>query len=155
AAAAAQASWDEDDAALAGDEPVVVERQMTEPTGAKRWYLKNKQRIVLPDGGRYVVCVSHDITESKQAQAQLLQSERLASIGQLAAGVAHEINNPIGYIFSNFGSLEKYLGDLFDMLAAYEQAETELAGTATGHRLKALRERIELDYLKQDIPELM
>ena len=46
----------------------------------------------------------------RSAQDQLLQSERLASIGQLAAGVAHEINNPIGYVFSNFGTLEAYLG---------------------------------------------
>jgi two-component system NtrC family sensor kinase len=89
------------------------------------------------------------------AQDKLMQSEKLASIGQLAAGVAHEINNPIGYIFSNFGTLEKYLADLFEMLGAYEEAETALAGTPAAARLHALRERIELDYLKEDIPTLM
>jgi C4-dicarboxylate-specific signal transduction histidine kinase len=52
------------------------------------------------------------------AQSKLIQSEKLASIGQLAAGVAHEINNPIGFIFSNFGTLEQYLEDLFQMLDA-------------------------------------
>jgi len=88
-------------------------------------------------------------------QDKLMQSEKLASIGQLAAGVAHEINNPIGYIFSNFGTLEKYLADLFEMLGAYEQAESALAGTPAAERLRALRERIELDYLKDDIPTLM
>ncbi|MDP2792599.1 MAG: PAS domain S-box protein, partial [Sulfurisoma sp.] len=46
--------------------------------------------------------------ELKQAQQQLVQSEKLASIGQLAAGVAHEINNPIGFVQSNLGSLERY-----------------------------------------------
>ncbi|WP_428420561.1 ATP-binding protein [Methylibium sp.] len=89
------------------------------------------------------------------AQDKLMQSEKLASIGQLAAGVAHEINNPIGYIFSNFGTLEKYIADLFEMLAAYEEAETALAGTPVGARLETLRETIELDFLKDDIPMLM
>ena len=90
-----------------------------------------------------------------EAQDKLMQSEKLASIGQLAAGVAHEINNPIGYIFSNFGTLEKYLADLFRMLDAYEEAETVLAGTPTGSRLAALREELELSFLKEDIPSLM
>lgn len=90
-----------------------------------------------------------------EAQNKLVQSEKLASIGQLAAGVAHEINNPIGYIFSNFGTLERYIADLFEMLGAYEAAETELAGTPTAARLRELRGQIELDYLKQDIPTLM
>jgi two-component system NtrC family sensor kinase len=89
------------------------------------------------------------------AQDQLMQSEKLASIGQLAAGVAHEINNPVGYVFSNFGTLERYLADLFRMLGAYEEAEPLLANTPAAHRLAALRQEIELDYLKEDVPTLM
>jgi two-component system, NtrC family, sensor kinase len=91
----------------------------------------------------------------QRAQDQLVQSEKLASIGQLAAGVAHEINNPVGYVFSNFGTLSKYLEELFRMLAAYEEAEPLLAGTPAGVRLAALRQEIELDYLKEDVPQLM
>ncbi len=93
--------------------------------------------------------------ERKQLEGQLVQSEKLASIGQLAAGVAHEINNPMGYIFSNFGTLEGYLHQLFEMLAAYENAESALVAPEVVTRLRNLRERIELDFLKEDIPVLM
>ncbi len=91
----------------------------------------------------------------KTTRDQLTQSERLASIGQLAAGVAHEINNPVGYVFSNFCTLHKVLADLFSMLDAYEQAEPLLAGTPAAATLAGLRRSIDLDYLKEDVPALM
>jgi two-component system NtrC family sensor kinase len=88
-------------------------------------------------------------------QQRLVQSERLASIGQLAAGVAHEINNPIGYVFSNFGTLSQYLVALMNMLQAYEKAEPLISQASVRSDLAALRARIDLDYLKADIPAMM
>ncbi len=90
-----------------------------------------------------------------RTQQQLVQSDKLASIGQLAAGVAHEINNPIGYIFSNFGTLQSYLDSLFTMLDAYQAAEAAIVDPAVATRLRALREQVELDFLRTDIPTLM
>ncbi|NVM79234.1 signal transduction histidine kinase [Duganella sp. SG902] len=92
-----------------------------------------------------------------RAQQQLVQSDKLASIGQLAAGVAHEINNPVGYIFSNFSTLQGYLAQLFEMLDAYQRAEPalEAAAPAVAAALRARREQIDLDYLREDVPALM
>ncbi len=89
------------------------------------------------------------------AQEQLMQSEKLASIGQLAAGVAHEINNPIGYVFSNFGTLENYIAGVLEMLRAYEAAESSIGTAHVVASLRTMRERIDLDFLMQDIPALM
>ncbi|MEO8298118.1 MAG: diguanylate cyclase [Burkholderiales bacterium] len=96
-----------------------------------------------------------EINERKHLQGQLVQSAKLASIGQLAAGVAHEINNPIGYVFSNLGALEGYHAQLFEMLATYEQAERSISTPDVAARLKGLREALDLAFLKEDIPILM
>ena len=99
----------------------------------------------------------------KQTQQQLVQSEKLASIGQLAAGVAHEINNPIGFVQSNMGSLERYFEQLLELLDAYREGEAMLdvncgngpVSAAWLERIQAIRTNIELDYLKEDIPALL
>ena len=93
--------------------------------------------------------------ELHEARSQLLQSEKMASIGQLAAGVAHEINNPIGYVYSNLGSLEKYVQDVFSMIDSYEQAESAIADSAVRTRLQATREKLDLAFLKEDLRALM
>jgi len=90
----------------------------------------------------------------RDAQTQLLQSEKMASIGQLAAGVAHEINNPIGYVCSNLNSLEKYLGDLLAVVAAHEAAAPLLPPRAR-EEVAAASTRADLDYLRDDVFALM
>lgn len=91
----------------------------------------------------------------EEAQGQLLQSEKLASIGQLAAGVAHEINNPIGFVYSNLGTLQNYLGDMLTLLEVYESAEPGIGDHQVRANLQALKRRIDLDYLREDVTALV
>ncbi|HCS41672.1 MAG TPA: hybrid sensor histidine kinase/response regulator [Pseudomonas sp.] len=99
--------------------------------------------------------VQREIDERKQLESQLVQSEKLASLGQLAAGVAHEINNPIGFISSNLGTLDGYFKQLQEMLDAYRDAEEAIGSSELVERLQQLRERIELEFLRDDIPLLI
>jgi two-component system, NtrC family, sensor kinase len=89
----------------------------------------------------------------EEAQGQLLQSEKLASIGQLAAGVAHEINNPIGFVSSNFSSLRRYVQGLLHLLRCY--AEREPADWAADPALQQAKDLAEVDYVAEDLPELL
>src|SRR5690554_1608515 len=89
------------------------------------------------------------------AQEKLLESEKLASIGQLAAGVAHEINNPIGYVHSNLGSLQEYLSSLFALIDVYERALRAPDPLAMRAEVDASRERLDIDFISRDLPQLM
>ena len=90
----------------------------------------------------------------EQTRGQLLQSEKMAAVGQLAAGVAHEINNPIGFVTSNLGSLASYVQQLFDVISACEQAKAQLPAPAASTLQNALS-LADLEFLRQDIPELL
>ena len=89
------------------------------------------------------------------AQEKLLQSEKMASIGQLAAGVAHEINNPIGYVHSNLGSLQEYLRSLFTVIEAYERALRAPDPKAMVAEIDDIRDRLDIDFISRDLPQLM
>lgn len=89
------------------------------------------------------------------AQEQLLQSEKMASIGQLAAGVAHEINNPIGYVHSNLGTLREYVASLFAMIEAYGTAIASPDPAAHRDELRAQREKLDIDFILGDLPQLL
>ena len=94
------------------------------------------------------------IRKLAEAHSQLLQAEKLASIGQLASGVAHEINNPIGFVNSNLGSLQRYMIELFKALSVYENSEGELT-EKTRAVLNDLKKKIDLVYLREDVGNLL
>jgi two-component system NtrC family sensor kinase len=101
----------------------------------------------------------------KATQAQAMQSEKMASIGQLAAGVAHEINNPIGFVGSNLEALSDYLRDYNTLLGHYQSMAAalgkagvdNLAATVNTHleAIHKFEKEIEIAYLKGDIPDLL
>jgi len=88
----------------------------------------------------------------EHTQNQLVQSEKLASIGQLAAGVAHEINNPIGYVSSNLYTLQQYTARL---LAALEALSAMDHSRAAAEELIEIRRRFDVDVLTSDLPQLL
>ena len=94
------------------------------------------------------------IKRLEEAQNQLLQSERMASIGQLAAGVAHEINNPVAFVNSNLGSLQRYVTDMLKLLQAYGQAEGGLP-EAVVQEITQLKQDMDFDFLQGDIVSLL
>ncbi|MGY6563620.1 MAG: nitric oxide-sensing protein NosP [Halomonadaceae bacterium] len=94
------------------------------------------------------------IGKLEEAHNQLLQSEKLASIGQLAAGVAHEINNPIGFVSSNLNTLRQYIDDLLRLVDLYETVEPSLTSEAA-ERIAQLKTELELDYLREDVGALI
>ncbi|CAN7457328.1 ATP-binding protein [Pseudoduganella sp. LjRoot289] len=96
------------------------------------------------------------ISKLREAHEQLLQSEKMASIGQLAAGIAHEINNPVGFVNSNMGTLQNYVTTLFGVVDAYEQILSSPSAPAPVQaRIAAIRDEADLEFLREDVTALV
>lgn len=88
-------------------------------------------------------------------QEKVVQSEKLASIGQLAAGVAHEINNPIGYINSNLSTLQHYAADLLKAVGILSKSIVRSGDPAAIAELEEARRRLDLDFMSTDLEQLL
>jgi two-component system NtrC family sensor kinase len=95
--------------------------------------------------------------ELKDAQIQLVDAEKMASLGQLTAGIAHEINNPINFVKSNIGPLRMDIDDLISIIDAYQPLH-EMSPDAMPEKLKEvkkLKDKIDIDYLKSEVDNLV
>jgi two-component system, NtrC family, sensor kinase len=92
------------------------------------------------------------ISKLEEAHHQLLQSEKMASIGSLAAGVAHEINNPIGFVASNMGTLGCYVEDLFKIVDVYRN---ELLQHDSEPHADAVAKELDVDFMREDVKQLL
>jgi signal transduction histidine kinase len=106
------------------------------------------------------------LSRLRSTQAQIVQQEKMASIGQLAAGVAHEINNPTGFVSSNLKALQDYFADFNQLLTGYQQIVNHLSTDELltslpadiGDQLVHVRseeKRIDIDFVKEDIADLI
>lgn len=94
--------------------------------------------------------LQNTLRELKLTQAQLIQSEKMSGLGQLVAGIAHEINNPVSFIYGNLQHAQAYSQDLLRLIETYQQCYP------TPHQdVQAMLNEIELDFLAEDLPTLM
>ncbi|MCL6433865.1 MAG: PAS domain S-box protein [Leptolyngbyaceae cyanobacterium HOT.MB2.61] len=133
--------------------------------------LHDYEARIVTSGENEVITIVRDITERKhieaqlkqqaadleealqelqQAQAQMIQSEKMSSLGQLVAGVAHEINNPVNFIFGNLTHANGYTRDLLRLLELYKEYYPN-----PHPAIQAAAEEIDLDFLMEDLPKLL
>ena len=90
------------------------------------------------------------LDELKLTQAQLVHSEKMSGLGQMVAGIAHEINNPVNFIYGNLTYAEDYTTDLLSLIGTYQAQYSQHNAV-----VEEKKEEIELDYLKTDLPQMM
>jgi PAS domain S-box-containing protein len=101
-----------------------------------------------------ILAAVRDLTERNKMRAVLVQNEKLASIGLLSAGVAHEINNPLAFVANNLVVLERDCAGLLELLTLYENAAATVNGEL-GARIRDTRESVDIDYVKANLPRIL
>ncbi len=94
--------------------------------------------------------LSEALQDLKQKESQLIQSEKMSSLGQMVAGVAHEINNPVNFIYGNLTYAKEYTQDILELLELYQQVYPN-----PNPEIQAKSQEIELEFLVEDLPKIL
>jgi light-regulated signal transduction histidine kinase (bacteriophytochrome) len=94
--------------------------------------------------------LSQALQHLKQTQTQLIQTEKMSSLGQLVAGIAHEINNPVNFIYGNINHVNEYTKDVLKMLNLYQQTFPE-----SSPEIRQWAEEIEWEFITEDLPKTL
>ncbi|MFY8003553.1 MAG: sensor histidine kinase [Chitinophagaceae bacterium] len=132
----------EENARLVREQNIMLERKVTERTAAlKESNLKLEETL----------------TNLKDAQTQLVEAEKMASLGQLTAGIAHEINNPINFVKANITPLHQDIQDLYSVIEAYDALQEIPESDIKLHiqKVNQLKKSIDIEYVKDEITGLI
>ncbi|MEJ1937505.1 sensor histidine kinase, partial [Nostoc sp. NIES-2111] len=94
--------------------------------------------------------LSKALESLQHTQSQLVQAEKMSSLGQLVAGIAHEINNPVNFIFGNLTHVNEYVNNLLSLIDIYQEYQE-----GTNIEISELIEEIDLDYICDDLPKIL
>ena len=136
--------WDNDEAELLE----LVANQLAIAIDQAELYSQTRNAAVVAE--TQAEKISQALQELQQTQAQLVQTEKMSSLGELVAGVAHEINNPVNFIYGNLSHASEYFEDLTGLINLYQKHQNH-----THPEIQKYIEKIDLDYMLEDLPRLL
>jgi PAS domain S-box-containing protein len=141
--------------ALRGETVTNVELVIAPPGGAARTTLGSARRLTGQNGECLgAVAVTQDVTQKRKLELELAQAQKLESIGQLAAGIAHEINTPTQFIGDNIRFLQESVAELFGAVERLNSlVSNDPVATVSAAAITALLESVDLSYLREEVPK--
>jgi two-component system NtrC family sensor kinase len=163
--------WEKDEQVFATGVPDENEEQITDAEGNLHIISTRKSRFQDEDGNLFIVATIRDITarvrseealhrsndllhramdELKKAQGQIIQTEKMSSLGQLIAGIAHEINNPVNFIHGNLSHAQNYAQDLLNLVQLYQKHYPHPVP-----EIQSEADEIDLEFLQKDFVKIL